>query len=80
MALTLGVGLAGASIFRALGLPVPFMLGPVLACLIAALAGRRLRTWSPLTNAMRTILGVAVGHLSPPRFWGDWAAWPRPLL
>ncbi|SDY30697.1 hypothetical protein SAMN05444004_10198 [Jannaschia faecimaris] len=33
----------------------------MIACLVCALAGVKLASWSPLTNTMRTILGVAVG-------------------
>ena len=61
IALTFAIGVSGVIVFRAAGLPLPFLLGPMLACLVAALAGLKLSSWSPLTNAMRTILGVAVG-------------------
>lgn len=65
--LTFAFGVAGAAIFLIFGLPLPFLLGPMLACLIAALAG------APLTGAggigvfMRTILGVAVGASITPQ-------------
>ena len=61
IALTFAIGVSGVIVFRAAGLPLPFLLGPMLACLVAALAGLKLSSWAPLTNAMRTILGVAVG-------------------
>nr|WP_092640645.1 AbrB family transcriptional regulator [Jannaschia faecimaris] len=59
--LTGAIGIGGVIIFRAAGLPLPFLLGPMIACLVCALAGVKLASWSPLTNTMRTILGVAVG-------------------
>ena len=61
IALTFAIGVSGVIVFRAAGLPLPFLLGPMLACLVAALAGLKLSSWGPLTNMMRTILGVAVG-------------------
>ncbi|WP_342023442.1 AbrB family transcriptional regulator [Jannaschia faecimaris] len=59
--MTGAIGIGGVIIFRAAGLPLPFLLGPMIACLVCALAGVKLASWSPLTNTMRTILGVAVG-------------------
>lgn len=56
--------------FRAAGLPLPFLLGPMLACLAAALMGVKLDAWPPLTNTMRTILGVAVGASFTPEIVG----------
>lgn len=61
LALTLAICIAGVVAFRLLSLPLPFLLGPLFASLIAALAGARLASWPPLTDTMRTILGVAVG-------------------
>ncbi|WP_308917679.1 AbrB family transcriptional regulator [Jannaschia sp. LMIT008] len=55
------MGAAGTAAFVALALPLPFLLGPLFGCLLAALAGLKLGAWGPLTDAMRTILGVAIG-------------------
>ncbi|WGH77372.1 AbrB family transcriptional regulator [Jannaschia ovalis] len=59
--LTFAICVAGVVAFRLLALPLPFLLGPLFASLIAALAGLRLASWPPLTDTMRTILGLAVG-------------------
>lgn len=58
---TLALALAGALIFQALGVPLPFLFGPLFACLAAALAGVPLRGAGTIGTAARTILGVAVG-------------------
>ena len=58
---TLGLALAGAGLFHLLGLPLPFLFGPMLACLLAALAGAPLKGMGAVSSAARTILGVAVG-------------------
>ncbi|MEM9392757.1 MAG: AbrB family transcriptional regulator [Pseudomonadota bacterium] len=44
-----------------LGLPLPFLFGPMSACLIAALLGVPLKGLGVVSVAARTILGVAVG-------------------
>ena len=60
-ALTLGFSILGTLIFVALSLPLPFLFGPMSACLIAALVGAPLKGLSTISKAARTILGVAVG-------------------
>ncbi|WP_092498832.1 AbrB family transcriptional regulator [Meinhardsimonia xiamenensis] len=52
---------AGVAVFLAFGLPLPFLFGPLFACLVAALARRPLMGFGPVGVAARTILGVAVG-------------------
>ncbi len=67
---TFAISAIGAALFLALGLPLPFLLGPMFGCLTAALAGVRLRGFGPLAPAMRTILGVAVGASVTPQLVG----------
>ncbi len=66
---TLALASAGAGGFWLLELPLPLLLGPMFACLVAALAGVPLRGVPPVSNAMRPVLGVAVGaSLTPALF------------
>jgi len=58
---TLALALLGAGLFYFLGLPLPFLFGPMTACLLAALAGARLKGMGTVSTAARTILGVAIG-------------------
>ncbi len=58
---TLLISLVGVAIFWILNLPLPFLLGPLFASLIAALAGVKLRGTGIIAVGARTILGVAVG-------------------
>ncbi len=60
-AVTLIIATAGAAVFFALGLPLPLLLGPMFACLVAALLKVPMRGVPPVSEAMRTVLGVAVG-------------------
>jgi membrane AbrB-like protein len=58
---THGVAAIGVLVFHLAGLPLPWLLGPITACLLAALAGVRMKGIPLVNNAMRSILGVAVG-------------------
>lgn len=58
---TYAIAGAGVVAFYLVSLPLPFLLGPILACLIAALAGVQMRGNAVINDAMRAILGVAVG-------------------
>jgi uncharacterized protein len=69
--LTFLLALAGALGFSALGLPLPFLFGPMLACLIAALAGAPLKGMGQVGIGARTILGVAVGASVTPALIGQ---------
>lgn len=66
---TLALAGAGTGLFWLLSLPLPLLLGPMLACLIAALAGAPMQGIPAVSNAMRPVLGVAVGaSLTPELF------------
>lgn len=58
---TIAMGLAGTGVLLGLGLPLPFLFGPLLACLIAALAGVHVAGPGKMGMLMRTVLGVAIG-------------------
>ncbi len=58
---TLAVAATGAGGFLALGLPLPLLLGPMAACLAAALAGARMADMGQAGTFLRTFLGLAVG-------------------
>ena len=65
--LTLAIAAAGTGVFWLLALPLPFLFGPLFACLIAALFGAPLKGAGQLAVGMRTILGVAVGASITPQ-------------
>ncbi len=64
--LTLGLAAIGAAAFSALSLPLPMLLGPMAICLVAALAGARLKGMGQVGIFFRTFLGVAVGSTITP--------------
>lgn len=76
-----GIALAGVGVFHLAALPLPWLLGPMFACLLAALAGVPLRSHAPLNSTMRTILGVAVGSTLTPAVLATFPGmWPTLLL
>ncbi len=68
---TLLISGLGVLAFKALALPLPWLLGPLLGCLIAALFGVRLQGAPKTSQVMRTILGVAVGATITPALFAQ---------
>lgn len=60
-AITLAVALSGVAVFSYASLPLPWLLGAMFACLIAAFIRVPMKGFGTLSVLMRTILGVAVG-------------------
>ncbi len=69
--LTFALALAGVGLFHRLGLPLPFLFGPLAACLLAALAGVRLEGVKPASDGARAVLGLAVGASVTPALVGQ---------
>ena len=67
---TLALAAAGAGLFWLLQLPLPILLGPMFACLVAALCRLPLKGVNPVSEAMRPVLGVAVGASLTPALFG----------
>lgn len=63
-----GAGLAG---FWLLGLPLPFLFGPMTGCMVAALLGVKVQGTGLAGVAAQTILGVAVGASVTPALLGQ---------
>ncbi|MEO1307282.1 MAG: AbrB family transcriptional regulator [Pseudomonadota bacterium] len=78
---TMLIALAGVAVFHVADIPLPWLLGPIGACLAAALAGVPLKGLKPLNDGMRAILGVAVGATLTPQVLATFPAmWPTLLL
>jgi uncharacterized protein len=67
--MTGAIGLAGVAATGAAGLPLPWLLGPMFACLAAGLAGVPVAGFAPVTRLMRTVLGVAIGASITPALY-----------
>ena len=61
IAATTALAAAGTALFVWIGLPLPFLFGPLFACLFAALAGAPVANPGKIGVLMRTVLGVAIG-------------------
>lgn len=59
-------GAIGVAVFHAVDLPLPWLLGPITASLVAALIGLPLGGIAVVNESMRTVLGVAVGATLTP--------------
>ena len=67
---TLLLAAVGAGLAWIVGLPLPILLGPMFACLAAALVGMPMKGVHPVSEAMRPVLGVAVGASLTPALFG----------
>lgn len=65
-ALALLLGACGSILFVGLGLPLPWFLGALTACLVASVIGLPIARPAPLSIPMRAVLGVAVGSAYTP--------------
>ncbi|MBY5931756.1 AbrB family transcriptional regulator [Tateyamaria omphalii] len=79
--LTFAIAAAGVALFHLLDLPLPWLLGPIFACLISALLGVRMQSIRLLNEGMRTVLGVAVGATFTPVLLASMLGmWPTLML
>ncbi|MGE3065804.1 MAG: AbrB family transcriptional regulator [Hyphomicrobiaceae bacterium] len=60
------VGGVGSTIFVWNGLPLPWFLGALTACLVASVVGLPVKRPTPISIPMRAVLGVAVGTAYTP--------------
>ena len=81
IAWTFCIALLGVSAFMLASLPLPWLLGPMAACLLAALIGVPMGGIKWLNDTMRTILGVAVGATFTPVLLASMIGmWPTLML
>lgn len=77
--LALGIGLAGALAFVWARLPLPWMLGPMLANLIACLLHAPVRGPSPIRPYVVVVIGVMLGAGFTPALLEQIGAWSLSL-
>ncbi|MDB5550596.1 MAG: hypothetical protein JWL86_580 [Rhizobium sp.] len=59
--LALAIGIAGALLASAVSMPLPYLLGPLLACAIAAMAGAPVRAVPYGRELAQVAVGLAIG-------------------
>jgi membrane AbrB-like protein len=69
--MTIVLGTIGVLVFLGLQLPLPFLFGPMAACLLAALSGVPLRALGQISVGARSVLGVAIGASLTPALVGQ---------
>ncbi len=79
-AFTLALGLASGLLFQSLGTPLPWMMGPMIACTIAALLKLPIAAPPVIRPPMTMVLGVMLGSAFSPELVAripQW--WPATL-
>lgn len=77
--LALALGGGGGALFFLLDLPLPWMLGSMTACTIAALSGWSLAVPRPLRATMIAVLGIMLGSAFTPDIPARFAGWTGTL-
>lgn len=77
--LALALGAGGGAAFWSLSLPLPWMLGAMMATTAGALAGLPMAVPAPLRTVMLSVLGVMLGSSITPQVLSDAARWPITL-
>lgn len=75
VALTIGIGIAGAALFDALALPLPIMLGSMAAVASTAIAGVRLAFPPVVKTFLIGLLGIALGETFTPDLVNHAGVW-----
>ena len=71
----------GAVVFVWLGLPLPLLMGPMMGCLVFALAGMKMQDLGVLGILFRTFLGVLIGsNVTPELLHSLPTHWPTLLV
>lgn len=76
---TLALGLGGGGLAYALHLPLPWLLGAMLATTVASLAGARLRSPGRGRQGVLVVIGVMLGAAFTPEMTGDLTLWGASL-
>ncbi|TVQ34927.1 MAG: AbrB family transcriptional regulator [Geminicoccaceae bacterium] len=75
MALTLAIAGVGGWLFVLLDLPLPWLLGAMLATTAASLAGLRLTVARPVRGSMLVVLGLLIGSAFTPELLAELPRW-----
>ncbi|SNS44070.1 AbrB family transcriptional regulator [Tropicimonas sediminicola] len=80
IALAAIIGILSGGLAARVGLPLPWMLGPMLGCGLAALAGAPLHGPVPARGVVVPIIGVMLGSGFHPEMLGHMANWTGTLI
>lgn len=75
LAVSLALGVAGGSLFQLTGMPLAWMLGPLVANLLGAMAGLTLAVPERLRSLFLGVLGLTLGARVSPELVSHLASW-----
>ncbi|MBZ9560098.1 MULTISPECIES: AbrB family transcriptional regulator [unclassified Modicisalibacter] len=77
---TLLLGIAGGGLAYVAGLPLPWLLGALIASTLVSLSGTRLRSPGRARRVVLVVIGVMLGTAFSPDMTGDVTAWGTSLI
>jgi uncharacterized protein len=80
LGLALGLGLLGGFLFQWLRLPLPWMLGPMTACTLGAVAQLPIAAPQVVRQPMSAIIGVLLGATFGPSVFAQVGAWAATIF
>ena len=76
LAISLTVGAVGGTLFQLSGLPLAWMLGPLIANLVASSRGVKVAVPEPLRNVFLAVMGLVLGSQVTPQLAHRVLDWP----
>lgn len=76
LAISLSVGAVGGTLFQLTGLPLAWMLGPLIANLLASSQGVKVSVPEPLRNVFLAVMGMVLGSQVTPQLAHRVLDWP----
>ncbi|BBI52555.1 hypothetical protein HORIV_49760 [Vreelandella olivaria] len=76
LSVSLIVGAAGGTLFQLTGLPLAWMLGPLIANLLASSQGVQVSAPEPLRNVFLAVMGLVLGSQVTPQLANRVLDWP----
>ncbi|MBR9904206.1 MAG: AbrB family transcriptional regulator [Gammaproteobacteria bacterium] len=76
LAISLGIGAVGGTLFQLTGLPLAWMLGPLIANLLASSQGVKVSVPEPLRNVFLAVMGLVLGSQVTPQLAHRVLDWP----
>jgi membrane AbrB-like protein len=76
---TLAIAAAGGALFSLLGLPMPWMLGSLIVCMVASQFVANVHVPSIFREILQPVLGVSLGSFFTPSLFGELSRWPTVL-
>jgi membrane AbrB-like protein len=77
--LSVAIGTFGGALFYYVGVPLPFMLGPLFACMVGSLARLPMSVPGFVRPPMSMVIGTMIGTSFGPNTLNNIGSWPLPI-